>query len=173
MILQSRYFNDIQNRLQSFVNIEKLIDSNQLIFKYNTHNNSLSVIQAEYLLSTPYCNNDIYIFLDKNKNTGNYFCRSFFPKDKKDYTIGQTSYTLLYKEKINTVTGKAEVQFDKLYSYRTILTQDAELLNLAGVKFDIKKTDNSQSIIRFYKRDNKIINSIIGKSEQEPQSHFL
>ncbi|MGN1457690.1 MAG: PBECR4 domain-containing protein [Acutalibacteraceae bacterium] len=168
-ISKSIYFEKIQNRFQPFSDIQNILDSNKLVFKYNTHINSFSVIQAEYLLSTPCCNNDIYIFLDKNKNTGNYFCRSFFPKDKKDYTIGQTSYTLLYKEKINTVTGKREVQYDKLYSYRTILTQDAELLNRAGLKFDIKKINDNQSMIRFYKCDNKIINSIIGEPEHEQE----
>ncbi len=166
MILQSRYFSDIQNRLQTFANIEKLIDSNQLIFKYNTHTNSLSVIQAEYLLSTPYQGNDIYIFLDKDTSTNQYFCRSFFPKDKKDYTIGQTNYTLLYKEKINTVTGKVELQYNKLYDYRMVSLKEIEILKNSGLPFVMKKVDEDRGIIRFEKRNSVKVNALIGPPSQ-------
>lgn len=51
-ISNSIYFQDIKQRINCFSNIESLLDSNQLIFKYNTHTNRFSVIQAEYLLGT-------------------------------------------------------------------------------------------------------------------------
>ena len=57
------------------------------------------MIEAEYLLSTPYKEMDIYIFLDRNIEQGHFFCRSFFQKGEKDYTKGQAVYTLLKKEK--------------------------------------------------------------------------
>lgn len=43
-----------------------------------------------------------------------HFRRSFFPKGDKDYTAGQAKYTLLYKKKINKITGESEIQYDKL-----------------------------------------------------------
>ena len=43
-----------------------------------------------------------------------YFCRSFFPEGKKDYTKNQASWTMLYKKKCNTITGKAIILYDKL-----------------------------------------------------------
>ena len=42
--------------------LEQLLDSNQLIFKYNAKRNTMSVIQAEYLLFTPFDATEIYIF---------------------------------------------------------------------------------------------------------------
>lgn len=57
---------------------------------------------------------DIYIFLAKRGDMEQYFCRSFFPKEQKDYTKGQAIYTMLYKEKICLSTGKIQVQYDRL-----------------------------------------------------------
>ncbi len=96
-----------------FSNIEHLLDANELIFRYNEKLHKFSLIQANFLMSTGYEGNEIYIFLAK-KETGEYFCRSFFPKGNKDYTIGQTKYTLLYKEKINIATRESVVQYNRL-----------------------------------------------------------
>ncbi len=97
---KSRYFSNIQERLEPLSQIENLLDSNKLIFRYNAKLQSYSLIEAEYLLSTPYKNTDIYIFLDQRPETNQFFCRSFFPKEGKDYTKGQAIYTLLKKDKI-------------------------------------------------------------------------
>lgn len=45
---------------------------------------------------------------------GVYFCRSFFPMDKRDYTKEQMQYTLLKKEKINLQTGEITARYDRL-----------------------------------------------------------
>lgn len=42
---------------------------------------------------------NIFLFLTGNGEEGRYFCRSFFPQDKMDYTKNQASWTLLYKKK--------------------------------------------------------------------------
>ena len=111
-IKKSRYFSSIQKRIEPFDQIEHLLDSNRLVFRYNEKLQSFSMIEAEYLLSTPYQNTDIYIFLDQKED--NFFCRSFFPKEEKDYTKGQAIYTLLKKEKITLSTGTVITQYDRL-----------------------------------------------------------
>lgn len=113
-IEKSIYFPTIQNRFEPFCQLETLFDQNNLVFRYNPKLQSLSLIEAEYLLSTPHENTDIYIFLDKKETAGEFFCRSFFPKENTDYTKGQAIYTLLKKEKINTLTGDLQVQYDRL-----------------------------------------------------------
>lgn len=113
-IEQSPHFNQIKNRIEPFLDLENILDDNRLIFKYNKKSHSFSLIQAEYLLSTPYKSNEIYIFLDRKGSEGQLFCRSFFPREYKDYTIGQPTYALLYKEKITISTGEKEVQYDRL-----------------------------------------------------------
>ena len=90
--------------IEPFIQIENFLDSNKLIFRYNQKLQTFSLIEAEYLLSTPYENTDIYIFLDRQKEPDYFFCRSFFQKEEKDYTKGQAIYTLLKKEKINLRT---------------------------------------------------------------------
>lgn len=112
-LIKDERFINIQNRFEPLSNLEKLIDNNELIFKYNKSINKFSSIQAKYLLVSTFNNNDIYIFLDTNKEN-KYFCKSFFPKDKKDYSERQPKYKLLYKEKINKITNEKFIQYDIL-----------------------------------------------------------
>ena len=100
--------------IEPFIQIENFLDSNKLIFRYNQKLQTFSLIEAEYLLSTPYENTDIYIFLDRQKEPDYFFCRSFFQKEEKDYTKGQAIYTLLKKEKINLRTEEKMIQYDRL-----------------------------------------------------------
>lgn len=62
---------------------------------------------------------DIYIFLDQHSGTEDFFCRSFFPKEDKDYTKGQAVCTLLKKEKITLSTGQVIIQYDRLTPKKT------------------------------------------------------
>lgn len=113
-ISKSRYLHLIENRFQPLAQIETLFDNNRLVFRYNIKLNRFSLIEADYLLSTPYAENDVYIFLARQDDTGHYFCRSFFPREQKDYTAGQAVYTMLYKEKIRLSTGEVQIQYDRL-----------------------------------------------------------
>ncbi len=116
-ISKSLYFHQIIDRFAPLSEVEKILDSNEMIFKYVSYKMTGSSIQAEYLLSTAYNNTTTYIFIDEKENR-KFFCRSFFPKREKDYTQGQERWTLLYKEKINLDTGEAVVQ----YKHSTYLT---------------------------------------------------
>ena len=111
---KSQYFPNIQKRIEPFIQIENFLDNNKLIFRYNQKLQTFSLIEAEYLLSTPYENTDIYIFLDRQKEPDYFFCRSFFQKEEKDYTKGQAIFTLLIKEKINLRTEEKIIQYDRL-----------------------------------------------------------
>ena len=111
---KSQYFPNIQKRIEPFIQIKNFLDSNKLIFRYNQKLQTFSLIEAEYLLSTPYENTYIYIFLDRQKEPDYFFCRSFFQKEEKDYTKGQPIYTLLIREKINLRTEEKIIQYDRL-----------------------------------------------------------
>ena len=54
-----------------------------------------------------------FLYIDRG-SSGLYFCRSFFPMDRTDYTKNQMQYTLLKKEKIHLKTGEAVVSYDRL-----------------------------------------------------------
>lgn len=113
-ICKSRYIGQIENRFTPLSHIEQIFDSNKLIFRYNEKQNQFSLIEADYLLSTDFSGNDIYIFIQEKEIAGRFFCRSFFPKEKKDYTIGQSQFTLLFKEKITVSTREKIVQYNRL-----------------------------------------------------------
>lgn len=113
-LTKSENFDFVKERIEYFEFLESMLDSNEIIFKYNSKKQVFSLIQADYLLQSAHNSRDIYIFLDRLKNSDSHFCRSFFPKGDKDYTAGQSKYTLLYKKKTNKITGESEIQYDRL-----------------------------------------------------------
>lgn len=115
-IQKSEFYNQMYTRLEPLSCIEKLLDDNQLIFRYNEKNRLYSVIKADYLLENQYQNQSVYLFLGARTNENNQMCRTLFPKNVVDYTNGQPKYTLLKKEKINMVTGDVEQKFSRMNS---------------------------------------------------------
>ena len=112
-IESSDLYEQIADRVDLLPSLEVLFDSNDTIFKYNEKKNSFSMIQADYLMKNRLVDKNVFIFLAKNKDN-TYFCRSFFPETKLDYTRNQASWTLLYKEKIKRSTGQKTVLYDRL-----------------------------------------------------------
>ena len=103
IISKSEFFQKLGNRFEYFDKLETMFDSNDIIFKCNTNNlASFSRI--------------IYLFIEKRNYSEKQFCKSFIQESNIDYTYGQTKMTLLYKEKINKITGKSEIQYDKLFN---------------------------------------------------------
>ncbi len=104
----------IADRIDMLPFLESMIDSNDTIFKYNRKQNAYSVIKADYILKNYIEERNVFLFLAGNGEEGRYFCRSFFPQDKMDYTRNQASWTLLYKKKVTLSTGEEEILYDRL-----------------------------------------------------------
>lgn len=110
LICSSIYFNNISDRIECLKYIEQVFDSNKTIFKYNSSLHVFSLIQADYLLKNTMLNKTLFTFLTKDKN-GNYFCKSFFPQQDKDYSEKQMLWTVLLKKKINKETSEEQILF--------------------------------------------------------------
>ena len=54
-----------------------------------------------------------FLFVDRIIESA-YFCRSFFPMEKIDYSKGQAQYTLLKKVKKNIESGTTEILYDRM-----------------------------------------------------------
>ena len=113
-IESSQYYSEIKDRIEYLAFLEQIIDSNRTIFKYNPKLEAFSAIQADFLLKNEVQTRNVFAFLSQEKSNGKYFCRSFFPQIDKDYSIGQTNWTLLYKKKIQKSTGQETVLYDRL-----------------------------------------------------------
>lgn len=113
-IMKSDFLEDCLVRLGPLGCLEHLFDANQLVFRYDANVQVFSVIEADFLMSTPLQDGTIYVFLAQS-DVDTYFCRSIFPQTGRDYTQGQAKFTLLYKEKINRRTGAREIQYDRLH----------------------------------------------------------
>lgn len=104
----------IADRVDILPLLECIMDSNNTIFKYNRKLNTYSVIKADYIMKNQIEGKNIFLFLAKGNEEGRYFCRSFFPQNKMDYTKNQASWTLLYKKKITLSSGKEEILYNRL-----------------------------------------------------------
>ena len=93
--------------------LEQMIDSNDTVFKYNKKANMYSMIEADYLMENNVESRNLFLFLS-NDEGDNYFCRSFFPEEKMDYSKNQASWTLLYKKKIDLSTRIETVLYNRI-----------------------------------------------------------
>ena len=94
--------------------LEEFLDSNEIVFRYNSKVHAFSAIQADYLLQNSFEGTPVYLFLARRMGEDTQVCRTFFPKSEKDYAEGQPRYTLLKKEKLNLQTGDTIIQYDRL-----------------------------------------------------------
>ena len=97
-IESSDFYNKIEQRVHFLPLLEQMIDSNDTVFKYNKKANMYSMIEADYLMENKMESRNLFLFLS-NDDGDKYFCRSFFPEEKMDYSKNQASWTLLYKKK--------------------------------------------------------------------------
>ncbi|MDY5861744.1 PBECR4 domain-containing protein [Agathobacter sp.] len=109
----SDFYKKIEGRVNFLPLLEKLLDSNDTVFKYNKKANMYSMIDADYLMKNNMEERNLYLFLSHGVDD-KYFCRSFFPEEKKDYTRNQASWTMLYKKKGNMSTGEEIILYDRL-----------------------------------------------------------
>ncbi len=113
-IESSKFYPTIKDRIEYLTYLEQIMDSNETVFKYNPKLEVFSAIQADFLMKNQVQTRNVFAFLSQDKSNGKYFCRSFFPQTDKDYSEGQTKWTLLYKKKIQKSTGEESVLYDRV-----------------------------------------------------------
>ena len=111
---RSAFFHEMSPRLAPLINLESFLDSNKTIFHYNSKLPSFSSIKADYLLENIDHDIPVYLFLSQRSGKSTQVCRTFFPKGRIDYTLGQPRCTLLCKEKRNLSSGKTEILYNRL-----------------------------------------------------------
>ena len=99
---RSVFFKQMEPRLKPLAHLEEFLDSNEIVFRYNSKVHAFSAIQADYLLQNSFEGTPVYLFLARRMGEDTQVCRTFFPKSEKDYAEGQPRYTLLKKES-NTI----------------------------------------------------------------------
>ena len=112
-IESSDFYHKTQDRVHFLPLLEEILDSNDTVFKYNKKANVYSMIEADYLMKNHMEGKNLFLFLS-NARDDSYFCRSFFPEEKMDYTKNQASWTLLYKKKRNLIDGSEYILYDRL-----------------------------------------------------------
>lgn len=107
-VRKSSAYKDIVDRLKVLDQIEHLIDTNDLIFRYSPKNNPKSKIKANFVMqSFTAGKNKAFIFLKYiDENRKQVCCNSIFPYTDFDYTEHQMKLILLKKTKIRISTGE-------------------------------------------------------------------
>lgn len=115
MIAASQYFDELGYRFEYFNQLENILDSNNLVFKFNKNSMQIySRIIADYMMKHTRDNLVFYLFTERRNKSNNQVCKSFFENSFTDYSRGQTNLTLLYKEKTNIKTKENQIQYDRL-----------------------------------------------------------
>lgn len=109
-IESSNKYDSIRERIKYLPQMEQIFDSNDTIFKYNPVLQTFSVIEADFLLKNVVNKTPVFAFLSKGSNE-KYFCRSFFPDNKKDYADKQTKWTVLLKKKNRKAENKSTILY--------------------------------------------------------------
>ncbi|MCM1578814.1 MAG: PBECR4 domain-containing protein [Ruminococcus sp.] len=110
----SDFYNKIDGRIYLIENLEIFLDSNKTVFKYNNRAKQFSYIEADFLLKNSNEQDNMYVYISRNENESDtYFCRSAFPRSKlqSDYALGHTLYAMLYKEKVNLLSGEKKILY--------------------------------------------------------------
>lgn len=117
----SKFDSILKERLDPFIDIVDIMDTNSLIFKFNRGHYNWSNMRCKFILENIEPDKTIYVFIDSDEDilmdgekVTKMFCRSFFLKGATDFTARSTSMALIYKEKINKKTNESIVQLNKL-----------------------------------------------------------
>ena len=108
-VRKSFAYKNIVDRLDVLNQIEHLIDTNNLTFRYNYKNNPTSKIKSDFVMQsfTDGKKDKAFIFLKrKDGNPKQVCCNSIFPYTNYDYTKYQMKLTLLKKTKVRISTGE-------------------------------------------------------------------
>lgn len=98
-IENSRNWEKISGRLSAIINMQEMLDGNFEIKAFdNAKLNYYSRIKAKYVIQNQISNDVYFVFFDEESS--NYFCRSAFKKEKRDYLQNQTPMTVVHKVKI-------------------------------------------------------------------------
>lgn len=105
-ICKSRYIKQIENRFVPLAYIEQIFDDNKLIFRYNKKKNQFSLIEADYLLSTPFPEMIFIFSLRKKKLLDCFSAVPFFQKRRKITQSGSRSSLCSLKKKSRSAPAK-------------------------------------------------------------------
>ena len=118
----SSHFLKIKDRLENLRNLEKYLDSNMNVFKWDKTKSKISKIQADYMFKEKVASSSKgYVFLkEKHSLLGNELevseiknehAITFF-SSTADYSKNQVPYTLVKNEKVNLNTGIKVTLYD-------------------------------------------------------------
>lgn len=80
---QSAFFQQMESRLKPLVHLEEFLDSNEIIFRYNSKIHTFSLIQADYLLQNNFQENPVYLFLARRMDGTRRYAAHSFPKQRR------------------------------------------------------------------------------------------
>ena len=113
LVERSIYYDQVAERIHYMPLLEALLDSNDMIFKYNERVQKNSKIRAKFLLKNHMEGRNLFLFIDRDC-AEKYFCRSFFPESTRDFTERQPRFTLLQKTKIDLATMEEVILFNRM-----------------------------------------------------------
>lgn len=146
-IKHSAYFREMEQRLTPLSHLEKFMDSNEIIFRYNEKANRFSAIQADYLLQNDVEEIPVYVFLAQRTGQQTYDnCTrepvyQFFVQKLKTSPGVAEILTNIITYNGGIPTGCPTSQIMAFYAYSDMFSEIFDLAKQHGCKFTLYVDD--------------------------------
>lgn len=123
-IVNSSFWSEIEDRVDSLIQMERTLSSFQEFYKYNKKAKH-SIIDAQFIIKRADNSNNCNYYICVDKRDSVYFAKSQFTRSssQSDYCKEHTLYKLLLCEKIQRSSGQKQILFQKsgfIYKHPTI-----------------------------------------------------
>lgn len=114
-ICKSAYFGEIEERIELFILLERILDNNDLVIRYNKGKVRGTAVEASFVIVYKHENRKLHYFIDFDGEE-RFYGRTFFVRAGTDdkYIAGQQKFKVLKKIKVNKTIGEKIVLVDKI-----------------------------------------------------------
>ena len=107
IIEKSVHYSKIEGRVDALSELAELLESDKLIFRFNSSSSIETTIDHDYLVELNKYDSPRFLFL-KELSDNVFHGVSLFPMGYKDYTVGETRWTILKVSKLNLSAKDSE-----------------------------------------------------------------
>lgn len=141
-------FNTIVDRIECLIRLEEMLDSNDTVFKFNSHMKGTKV-KCNYIIKNTKDNRNYFYMISEGKD-GKFFGRSCFNRDaikQKDFSAGHAFYHTLYKAKLTVDEHGQEVDRNELFVADSFRKELEEMKEAGEIKRLTSALSSASSVL--------------------------
>lgn len=108
-IEKSVFFSEIEDRINFFPALERILDNHEFMIKYKRGLASGTAITASYIIVCEYEKTVLHYFVDRQGESDRYYGKSFFGRNDNKFLKNQQTFKVLVKRKKNLSEGTCQI----------------------------------------------------------------